>query len=326
MTFSEILSDIYQDANLSSAPDANTIARIKRYVNDGLRVILGEPGLSRLADSDAPFTVASVASQARYVVPEAVARIRGISERTNDRTLTAMDLSDYRRIEPDPTNTGTPSHYVPFGRTAVAVQPADASELFVDSTAAGDTGTAFVEGIITGGYQRTASVTMTGTTAVSLSAAITSFIAVTDFYISAAAVGTVTLHEDASGGTELARITIGQKRPRYSGFYLWPTPAGAIDYLVDYRRELTDLVNDADEPTLPTDYHWLLSAYARMRQYEKTNDDRLTIAKGLFDKGLSRLKYATQVSPDDRLVMGRGRVVGRSRLGAQTPADTWGLW
>ena len=324
MTLSDLLNLLYDDLYQGATPATAATTRFKRYLNEGLRVILGEPGMERLNDSDTPFTFASVASQARYVIPEAAARILHLSERTNDHALQAMNLAEYRRREPDPaTMTGVPSHYVPIGRVGVAVQPSDASEIFVDSTSASDTGTAYLEGIITGGYRRTLSVTMTGTTAVSFSAAVTSFIELEDFYISANAVGTVTLHEDASGGTELARITIGQKRPRYYGFYLWPTPASAITYHVDYRRELVELANDADEPPLPTDYHYLLTAYARMREYEKMNDARYATALESFRTGLARLKYATQTQADELPIMGRGRVIGHSRLGGFFPADHW---
>jgi hypothetical protein len=300
------------------------VSRIKRYVNQGVRAVLSEPGMSRLLDSDTPLTVASVASQARYVLPEAVAQIRGMSERTNDRTLSAMSRDEYRRVTPDPTAvTGTPTHYVPIGRVAVAVQPSNASEIFVKSTAAGDTGTAYIEGIITGGYRRTASVSMTGVTAVSLATAITSFIEIEDFYISTAAVGTITLHEDSGAGTELARITIGQLRPRYRGFYLWPTPSAAVDYLVDYRREVVDLVQNTDEPPLPTDFHDILTAYARMKDYEKRSDGRYPVARDYYQKRLGQLKYATQTGPDELPVMGRGRGTAISRLGGYFPADRY---
>jgi hypothetical protein len=323
MTFSEILADVYADLGYQSSPAAAEVSRIKRYVNQGLRVILSEPGLSRLVDSDGPLTIASVASQSRYVVPEAVAEIRGISERTNDQSLRAMSLGDYRRLEPDPSaNTGTPTHYVPVGKVAVAVQPSNASEIFVDSTAAGDTGTAYLEVITTGGYRRKLSVSMTGTTAVSLAASVTTIVSIEDFYISAAAVGTVTLHEDASGGTELARITIGEKRPRYYAYHLWPTPSAAVEYLVDYRREIAELVNDADEPPLPTDFHDLLSAFARMRHYEKQDDARYKVALEYFRSRLSRLKYQTQTGPDELPVMG-GRLIGTNRLGGTFPATSF---
>ena len=323
MTFAELRADVYAEIGEPVSPTASVQTRIAKYLNECVQFILGEPGMARLLDTDAPITFASVANQARYTVPESIAEIRGMSERTNDRTLRSMTVGDYRRIEPDPASvTGIPTHYVPIGIVAVATQPSDASEIFVDSTSASDTATATIEGIVTGGYLRTASVTMTGTTAVSLSSAITNWIEITDFYLSAGAVGTVTLHEDASGGTELASITPGQKRPRYQGFYLWPTPAAAVTYYVDGRRQYVPLVQDADEPPIPTDYHYILSAYARMRHWEKVGDTRYTIAEQVFRRGLSRLKYATQTSSDELPVMG-GRITGHSRLGGYYPADFW---
>lgn len=324
MEFSEILSAAYDECQYAASPAAAIVTRMKRFVNEGVRAVLGKPGLLRLADSDQPLTFATTANTARYVLPEAVARIHHITERTNDQRLIPMSLAAYRLLDPDATSsTGTPTHYVPIGRVAAATPPSDASELFVDSTSASDTNTAYLEGIITGGYLRSVSVTMTGTTAVSLSTAITSWIEVTDFYLSAAAVGTVTLHEDASGGTELARITIGAKRPRYYGVYLWPTPAAAVTYYTDYRRALVDLTNDTDEPPLAVDAHPMLVAYAVMRETEKSDIERHGIAKARYEHFLSNLQYQTQTLSDEIPVAGRGRLIGRSRLGAMYPADIY---
>lgn len=322
MTFAEILSAVYADMNLTASPASGAVTRIKGYVNQGVRAILREPGLGRLADSDTPMTLTSVASQARYVLPESVARIHAVTERTNDRSLAAQDLSWYRQVEADPASmTGTPEWYIPIGPVAVAVQPVDASSIFVKSSSASDTTqTVFIEVLITSGYRRTASVVLTGTTALSLSAAITTGEVIEDFYMSAAAVGTVTLHEDSGLGAELARITIGQTRPHYFGLYLYPTPAAAVAYTVDYRRTLIDLVNSTDEPPLPDEYHSLLIAYARMREYEKTDDQRHVYAEQEYRLGLSRLKFSTQSGPDELPVSG-GRLVGRSRFGAYYPAD-----
>jgi hypothetical protein len=300
------------------------VTRILGFLNEGLRAVLSEPGLARLADSDLPLTFASVANQARYVLPEAVNRIVAIHEQTNDRTLDAMSLQDYRRFTPNPTTqTGTPVRYVLIGRTAVAMQPSDASEIFIKSTNAGDTGTVYLEGTITGGYQRQTSTTMTGVTAKSIDTTITSFLEISDFYLSANAVGTVTLLEDSGLGTELARITIGAKRPRYTALYLWPTPTAAITYYVDYRRELVDLANATDEPSLPTDFHPMLVAYGVAREQEyQGEEDRSTQAMQRFAYYLSRLKFATQSLSDELPVVGRRRI-GHSRLGGFYPADTW---
>ena len=325
MTLGEILSGVYEETGYASSPASAVTTRITRWINEGVRAILSEPGLMRLADSDQPLPVASVASTARVVVPEAVARILAVSERTNDLALQAMSLDAYRALDPDATSTtGTPTHYVPIGRVAVATQPSDASEIFVKSTSASDTNTAYLEGVITNGYRRVVSNTMTGTTAVTLSASVTSFVTLEDFYLSANAVGTVTLHEDSGAGTELARITIGQKRPRYYAFYLWPTPASAVTYYVDYRRELVDLSNTTDEPPLPTDFHPMLVDYGTLREWQhKHETERLIIASKRFTDRLSRLKYFTQTLSDEIPVSGRPQPVGRSRLGAYYPADVW---
>lgn len=321
MTLQEILAGVYEETAYQSSPSNAVQTRLTRWVNEGVRAILAEPGLGRLADSDTPLTVASVASTARVVVPEAVARIHSLSDRTNDLQLMAMSLDQYRHLDPDATSsTGTPTHYVPIGRVSMAVQPSDASDLFVKSTAT-ETPTAYVDGLVTGGYKRSASVAMTSTVAVSLG--IATFIEVENFYLSDPAVGTVTLLEDSGAGTELARITIGQRRPRYYAFYLWPTPASAVTYYVDYRREAVDLSNATDEPPIPTDFHPMLVSYVVMREREGKDDvERYVIAKKRWSDWLSRLKYYTQSLSDEIPVAGRAPLVGHSRLGAYYP-DVW---
>ena len=323
MTRAELERAVYQECSHSDAPDPRIVTRIRRLLTEGVHAVLGEPGLAYLADSDTPSVVASVASQARYVVPESIAAIRHISERTNDRLLTPMSLAAYRALDPDAASTtGTPTHYVPIGRVGVAVQPTDASDIFVDSTSGSDTNTAYLDGFITGGYQRKTAVTMTGTTAVSLG--ITSFLELNDFYLSHPAVGTVTLHEDASGGTELARITIGETRPNYYGFYLWPTPAAVVSYYIDARRDVSPLTANTSEPPWPEDFHHVLVAYAAWREWMfKGDPGRADDALQRYRTTLARLKYFTQSQTDELPVMGRRRTAGHSRLGGYYPADTW---
>ena len=321
MTFSDIKSAVFDECNYLASPATAVTTRVARFVNEGMRLMLSEPGLARLVDSDTPYTFASVAGQARYVVPEAVARILHIREITNDITLSAMDLGRYRHVDPDPaSSSGTTTHFVPIGRAAVAVQPADASAVFVKSDAAGDTGTAYIEGVRSTGVINAEGITMTGVTAAG--SGFGAFVDITDFYLSTAAVGNITLHEDSGIGTTLAAIKVGATRPRYYAFYLWPTPSAAVTYYVDYRRELTDLVNNTDEPPLPTDFHPALVAYAVSREKQKT-DDREGAADALarYQKFLRSLKYQTQTLSDELPVMGRGALVGRSRLGAWFPAD-----
>lgn len=330
MTLTELRNAVYDECNHTNTSPASAVTtRITRFLNEGIRMILGEPGMLRLADSDAPHTFASVAGTARYAVPEAVALIKGISERTNDLALWPMTLSEYRHRDPDAGSTsGTPTHYVPIGRVAVKTQPADASAIFIKSTSASDGAgvTVQIEGVRTDGYQATASQAMNGVTAAAIGS-LTDFIQITDFWVTVAATGTITLHEDSGAGTELARISPGALRPRYYAFYLWPTPAAAITYYVDYRREVIELSATTDEPPLPTDLHPMVVAYAVMREAEKTNNTELYArAEARYAKFLSNLKYQTQVMPDEIPVMNARRWVGRSHFGAEYPADYYTRW
>jgi hypothetical protein len=83
-----------------------------------------------------------------------------------------------------------------------------------------------------------------------------------------------------------------------------------------------DMTNASDEPPLPLDFHPLCAAYARMREYEKTQDDRYAVAKAEWERWLSRLKYAVLENADHLPVAGRVRPYGSSRLGAWFPADS----
>ena len=325
MEFSAILAAAYEDLGYPSSPPTAVVTRIKRYCNEGMQAILAEPTLYGVIESDGGYTFASVANRARYSIPDAHAYVRGMRDTTNDRTLSGLALDTYRRLDPDPTQTtGVPTHYVPVGRVAVDLQPSDASSVFVKSTSASDTNTCQIEGIITGGYKRTATVTMTGTTAVNVSSTISTWIEITDVYLDSAAIGTVTVHEDSGSGTELARITIGQKRPSYQGFLLWPTPSGANTYVVDTRREHEALVNDTDEPPLPRDFHPIIAKYAAFRDWELKGDDRSMDARKQYELWLSRLKY--RLASDGLPVARNGQRTGISRLGGYYPADTVVRW
>lgn len=295
-----MLSDLYRRLGYASSPASEVTTRLTAFLNEGLQEVYSEPGLAAHLSLHQPsLTFASVAEQAIYSLPPGVPRIESIRETTNDVTLEMRTRDWYRQVAPDPSvNTGTPHFWIPFGYAAVAQQPSDGSEIFVDSTSGSDTNTAYIEVIRTGGYPRTLSVSMTGTTAVSLSAAITDIVQITKFYLSAAAVGTVTLHEDASGGTELARIPIGQTFARYQQVALYPTPASALTYTVDGERDLPDMSNSNDEPPFPARFHRGLVDYALWKEWEKKDDGRFDGAKKRYEQMVKDLRYHVTCPPD----------------------------
>jgi hypothetical protein len=318
MTLTDLLADSYRRLGFASSPATEVSTRITAYLNEAHRQLLGMPGMELLRRST--YSFASVANTQQYGLPLSVGRVLSVRDTTNDVDLQPMSWGRYRAEAPDPSaSPGTSHSYVPVGYTQVATQPSDASKIYVDSTSASDTGTVYIEGIRTGGYPFTASQTMTGTTAVQIGT-LADILTITKCYLSASAVGTVTIHEDADGGTTLATIPIGRKYARYWTLALYPTPSAAVTYYMDFEREVSDMAQATDEPLLPPDYHWLLGTGARMREYEKQEDTRYALALREWQTGVRDLKWwlATQQG----IVVSRHRGRAPSQLGAWYPAGS----
>lgn len=317
MTRAQLLTQLARRLNKNETLDTATQNRLVDMLNEVQREILSKPGMRRLRDDT--LTFASVSGQSGYALAN-VSKVNRIFETTNDRLLRQMTLDQYRMANPDESSvTGPAEAWVWTGYAPIAKHPADASSLFVKSTAAGDTTqTAYIEGEITGGYPRTASVTLTGTTAVNVASAISTWVRVTKFYLSAAPAGTVTLHEDSGTGTELAQIQIGGTMQHYYTLRLYPQPTSAITYTADVTLDITDLAQSTDEPRLPRDFHDLLIAGAMVKEYEKTDDQRLPVALSRYRERLGELQYWMAETASGATEM----TGGHSRLGAWFPAGT----
>ncbi len=320
---SSIDADLYRRLNYSTTPAAEVVLRLRTFVNQTHRQILTKPGLGRLRDDTITFL--SVANQTTYALPPAIAKIQHVQDRTNNRPIVEQSLGWLRQVDAGLTSTGGPSHvYIPRGYQAVAVQPSAAAEIFIKSTSASDTNTAWLEGFRTGGYPISLGpITMTGGTAVSFGTAYTDIIEITKVYLSTAAVGTVTVHSVSGAGTELARIPIGATASRYLAIQLWPTPGSVITYHVDYTRVIPNLVNGTDEPLLPEDFHWLLVEGALIKEWSKKDDaGRREAAKRDFDEGVAALTSWVLSNPDTVASL-RPVARGYSTLGPTYPADVW---
>jgi len=256
MTFLEILQDVYDRTGAQQTPQTEVSRRIKRYVNSWNRKVLSAPGMEPLRR--VILTKASIASTPTYGI--ALQKIRYMTETSTQRRMHEKTLAWYRDRFPDPAQfTGTPLDYVPMGITRIHTVPANASEIFIKSTEAADTGTVRVQAIRSNGYPVSLSKALTGTTAVSMSTTITDVIDMLDVRLSAAQTGTVTVHEDSGIGTELSRMVIGQTAPRFLRFALAPTPASAITYQIDGIADIVDMANDTDEPFENADFHDILT-------------------------------------------------------------------
>ena len=319
MTLSDLEADLYRRLNYAATPATDITTRLRALLNETQNEILAEPGMGTLMNGS--ITFASVADTAQYSIPQAAAKVKTLYEITNDRRLERRSLDWYRSLYPDTAaTTGTPEYYVDLGLIGVSTQPAAATELFVDSTDAGDISAAYIEGWRTTGYFNSNTVTMTGVTGVTFDAAITDWIFIYKFFISAAAVGSVTLQTTGAGGTVLATIPIGQTYARYRRIALVPTPSAAVTYTVDFEWDPQNMSVANDEPLLPAKFHRLLGIGARMKEYEKKDDTRYQATKVEYERGLSKLKFYMNQAAAGRPNL-RGRLHrGWSTLGPNYPA------
>jgi hypothetical protein len=321
VTLSEIQADLYRRLGLATSPASSETTRLTALINETQQEILARPGMGALLNGS--FTFDSVASTPQYSLPPAVARVKTLYETTNDRRLVPQSLDWYRGHYPDVAAiTGTPESFIDLGFTSLSAQPAAATELFADSSSASDINTAYLEGYRTGGYYMAKSVVMTGTTGVTFSSAITDWIFLTKFYLSAAAVGTVVLQTTLAGGTTLATIPIGQTMARYRRLALAPTPSAIITYTMDVEYDVPVMAIATDEPVLPPRFHRLLAMGARAKEWEGRDDDRANAARRDFDRGVSQLEFFmfSQAAGSPNL-RGTGRA-GLSTLGSWYPSGS----
>lgn len=268
MNLSTIQADLYSKLSYQASPNSEVVARLLRFVNETQREILGMKALARLRRT--VLTTACVSGSPFMVLPQAAARIRSIQDRTSKVLLQEISLSDLRNVDPGlSASVSSPWAYVIMNLAApVATDPSTADKLYVISDNAGDTQTAYIEGIVTGGYYQTVSAVVNGVTGVQFGALAT-WIAITKFYLSAAATGNVKLLQTSAAGSELARIAPGGQYARYSRVQLYGTPSQANTYYVDVELHIGDMANAGDEPYLNEDFHWLIPCGALMKEFTK---------------------------------------------------------
>jgi hypothetical protein len=110
----DVLERINQDSSLvSSAPRT----RVKRFINEWYRRVLGMPWAGRIRDSATTITTAAGTSE--YTVT--AASIRDVYDATNDWKLEERSLGWLRERDPGSDATGNPVVFVIKGRTATTL-------------------------------------------------------------------------------------------------------------------------------------------------------------------------------------------------------------
>lgn len=324
MTFLSMLQACADDLGYTTSPSTDQTTRLKRWMNEGYRHVLAQPGMEQLRD--ATFTLTTVANQAVYALPMAVNAVLNITQATNSQRLRMMTRDTYRSINAGLNQTGSPADaWVPWGWGPVILQPSSTG-LWAASTAAGDvTQTFAVNGVRSTGDLAapvTASAVLNGTTRVQLGS-LTDYIEITTLAMSAAATGTVVVWDAAVSGNIVLRLQPGQTSAQYQQVALFPTPSAAINYTVDAQMQVPDLVGNMEIPLLPPDFHDMIPLYARMREYHRVGDTgRSNEAKQEWVRRMADLRMNVHFPKDYQPKSGGiGDGLGWNNLGPWYPAD-----
>ena len=327
MTFSALLLECYRRLNFTSTPAASVTTRLSAFLNDAHRRVLTSSGMELLREGTETFS--SVAGESRLNLPPNVAQVKAITDTTNHQRLRAMRLGDYRRADPGVTASGTPDYYVPVGQQQVARQPAAASGLWVVSSANDTTKKAYVEGFTSGGYQHVTAAAGTALTNGPVTrnqcGSSTDITSVTRFELDTVCVGLVKLFTSLTGSEELARIEPGRLSTSYFAIDLFPTPAVATPYRVDFARTMTDMAL-TDTPYLPEDFHYVLVVMACRREYAFADDKVRYEAMVFEEKEAMRAMRSFVLYPPDYRVRNDDPEEGvqdGSNLGGWFPAGRW---
>lgn len=329
MNFLAISQAVYRRVKLPDIPVTADVTRIQQFINQRYRRLLAKPGMERFRDTT--LTFASVASQRKYGLPQALSRVRDVYDLTNQRRIYPQSMDWLRNIDPglSATSTTTSQWWIPlngWGAELNEMSTTGTGLWIVSSSASDTTMKVYVETTRLGGVRAgtavSAGTTLTGLTRAQIGS-LSDHIEVVKCYVDVAPVGTLSLYDGAAGGTIISQITPGRTSARYFMLQLYPTPGSVITYTVDGQRSLEDLVNPTEEPLFPEDYHDYLVHIACYDEWINRDDNRAGGELAQAKEILSDLRHNVLTTPDELSVQRgpRGSRERISRLGGYFPAD-----
>lgn len=313
MSLSSALTSLYGRLKYGSIPATAVTSRLTLYLNKAQQAVLAEIGGTRLVHGTVTF--ASITSQPEYGLPPSIARVISIRDVSHRLRLGVMGEDEYRSWLADPaSDTGTPNAYVALGIGSVSLRPSAADAIFVISDNAADTAVVLNWELVTSaGQTLTGTTTLNGLTGVQLGT-LSTIAEIGDIWLTAAAVGTVTIRQTSAVGTVLSTIYPTHSRERFQRVALVPTPSAAVTYTVDCERDALDLVAASDDFPVPVRFADCVEERALMYELADMGDvNRFTITKSEYARMLGLLNDYL-VNPPDRVYIPGGQTEQPSNL------------
>lgn len=256
MTYGNIKSRLLELAGQSSGGEFENLLEL--YINMVYQRYLD---LSKVAHESREFSLTTESGTSQYGMPHGVRRILNIDDPTNKRNIYSITAREFDTSYPGTTTTGTPSRAYPLQVIGVQKQPAAAAGITVESDSTADSGSAYSVNFVgrdANGALIDEDITMTGTTAATLTSSFTTIERVVKTTTVSSGIFSGTLIVKDASANVLARI------PKWwaSGDFVWvefyPGPDAAVTYTVRGEMRKPPLVQDTDWPELPLEFHDLL--------------------------------------------------------------------
>lgn len=242
--------------NYIADSSATTLVIIKESINLKAAELL-QRGLFRFAIRDTSISTTSGTSE--YYLPNDVDKILDMRQENTPLKMKNIWIGDFDRLVPSPTRTGVPTNYSELVEEMVKAQPTTAGVVDTTSTSnqdisGGSGATAFVVFGVADSEDRTETVALSATNAVSTTLQFTKVYSITTDVPLA---GTMTAI--GGGSTTLVTLYPNETFRVYRKFKLHPIPDGTYTIYFRYQALQRKMVNDADACIIPDRYSDVLA-------------------------------------------------------------------
>ena len=281
-----------QVAERMGKTDSVFLGKIEDWVNGRYHQILKAVKWKDLLRSD---TVTATANQDYLILPQDLAQLINIHDRTNDKNLTPINPSIGGRMFADVLDSEAVPNSYWIEETTVLNQPTSASTITAVSSEAADTSQTLRMRGRTASGENQATVTLNGTSSVNLLASCTQ---VDQVMKDAATAGFVTILADA-GATTVAVIYPRNLTAKYKKLHLVKKPETALTYNIVYKKRLPRLEFAEDIPVLDCWNALVIGAYAdalkQKRQFSKAQMEEQRYESLVADLVAEQFQQAEEV-------------------------------
>lgn len=261
-------SDLYTNVgSLLERSDTNIRTKIKVFLNDGLRYIVGfRPWMALLRNT----TFSAVSGLDYFITGQEVDQIINISQR---QTPIVLALAKYyalltRNLDII-TTTGYPVTATPGGDIGVKVAlPSDGTIVVVSSSSSDTTQTVRIQGYSASTKLPIAeTVTLNGTTNVTSANSYSSSEGYEPkFSKSADTTGIITI---TRSGTTISELAPTEREAKYRKWKVWPVFSTNLTMYLTFKKRVYQMSSDVDTPEIECDNAIVMFAFARCLQEKR---------------------------------------------------------